>query len=232
MLLADVSPHVPDEIAGDVARLREAIAQVLAAEHDGPTVLVVSGDTLGVTIAPGASLASYGHPQAAATLAVGNQHAAPLASALGVELEQAETLHGDDAVLALHVVAQDPHAPLLVLRLPADTVAIDAAAEALAGLAGRVVAACDLAATLTDASPGAKVDGAEDFDSAVVEAVAAVDVAALDVLGPAEAARVLARGWAPVRLLVALAGRTGQAPVSLLRLAPRGVGLLVVRMAP
>jgi hypothetical protein len=93
-----------------------------------------------------------------------------------------------------------------------------------------VVAACDLAATLTDDESRRKVDGAEDFDSAVVEAVAAVDVAALDASG-----RRRPPGFSPG------AGRRCDCsshspphrttPVSLLRLAPRGVGQLVVRMA-
>jgi hypothetical protein len=230
MLLDAVTPTPPPELAAGIDRLRAEIAEALAGPPPGPTVVVVAGVTLAVAAPTSASLASYGHPQASAPVTPADA-AGRLGSALGVEVETGVTASGDDAVLALHLVAHTPAEPVVVVRLPPDPAAVDAVADALAAGSWRIVTATDLAATLTLDSPGYIVDGADDWDRAALAAVRDVDLAGLDAIGPGEAERVEARGWAPLRLLVALASRDGQRPSTLHYDAPRGVGQLVVRMS-
>jgi aromatic ring-opening dioxygenase LigB subunit len=114
----------------------------------------------------------------------------------------------------------------------------DALAASAAGLRGAaeasdrrvaVVAAGDLAATLTTSSPGYLVEGADAWDATAVDAVRATDPDAMTALGPADAARVQARGWAPLVVLLRAAARQDHRFGTVRYHAPRGVGQLVAR---
>jgi hypothetical protein len=123
---------------------------------------------------------------------------------------------------------------LLNLPVPVLPVAVDPGSEApaLAAL-GReladdsrravLLAAGDGSAGLGERSPRWRIEGAAAWDAALVAAVAAHDEAALAVLGPQEARRVWALGWAPIVVATAAAGRWRVCSYS----APRGVGYLV-----
>lgn len=98
---------------------------------------------------------------------------------------------------------------------------------ALEGRRVVVVAAGDLSAGLTPKAPLTLVEGAQAWEDEVVEVVAGGRLERIARMGPSEAARVGARGWAP---LVVLAGICQAAAIGLVvrhHAAPRGVGYLV-----
>ncbi|HWB72232.1 MAG TPA: hypothetical protein VG452_08435, partial [Egibacteraceae bacterium] len=106
-------------------------------------------------------------------------------------------------------------------------------ARALAGrhLRAAVVAAGDLSAGLSEASPLHRIEGAAAWDDDVVAAVRHGALSTLARLGPAEAARMGALGWAPLAVLQGVCARAGTAPVVHHYSAPRGVGYLVADSA-
>lgn len=102
-------------------------------------------------------------------------------------------------------------------------------ASALDGPGSRavVVAAGDLAAGLSPSAPLALVDGAREWEDRVVDVVDKGRLDGLARLGPEEARRMGALGWAP---LVVLHGACARAKIGLAvrrHGAPRGVGYLV-----
>ncbi|MDP8969499.1 MAG: hypothetical protein M3N52_03170, partial [Actinomycetota bacterium] len=105
----------------------------------------------------------------------------------------------------------------------------DGSARALAGCGVRavVVTAGDLSAGLTEGSPLYRVDGAAAWDEEVVALVAAGRLDGLAGLGPAEARRVGALGWAPMAVLHGVCVRAGVRLSLRHYSAPRGVGYLV-----
>lgn len=236
LLLPAASPAQPPELTAPVAALRVDVAAALDGLGD-TVVAVVAGEALAVVEPARATLRSYGlaiERELASDAAL----AAAVAAALGTDHLPAAELHGDAAVLALLVTDQRPSVPLVVLEVPAALAAsVDEAARvavAVADAAGvvdgtlAVLAAGDLAATLTTASPGYLVEGAEDHDRAIVAAVRDVDPAALTATS-ADAERFRTRALPALAVLVALHDREGTRPQELTYHAPRGVGQLVVQ---
>lgn len=128
--------------------------------------------------------------------------------------------------------------PLVPLAVPGGA-SFDALTRVGVGVAGAcdgefravVVAAGDGAAGLTERSPLHVIEGARDFDAHLVDIVDSGRLEALGRLGPVEAARVGAVGWAP---LAVLHGAVTRARIGLVRRhysAPRGVGYLVAHGA-
>jgi hypothetical protein len=241
LLLPAASPGQPADIGDEVARLRACVAAALAGLPPvDAVVLLVPGTTVEAGSAPLATLGSYGIPSVAAEIVADTALLDVLARATGAEHVRADRLDGDAAVLALLLAevaerGSTVPSPVATLRIPSS-----AGAETLGGLAdvlvdavdatGRavaIVATGDLAATLDTSSPGYLVDGAVDWDARAVAAVRDVDADALAGLGPDEAARVQARGWAPLVVLLHVAKRAGLAFADVTELAPRGVGQLV-----
>ncbi len=236
LVLTSASPAQPAATAAPLAALRADVA-VAAATLDGAAgaVLLVGGERLGVQLASSATLASYGLPDVHRTVAVDAVLARGVADALGVAApDAADRYDGDPAVLALHLGAAAPTAALLVVSVPVDTAPqLTAWGRALARClaafptATALVAAGDLAATREITSPGHLQDGAVAWDDAACAAVAACDRDAFAALGPAEARRVQARGWAPLAAMLAVLD-TVDRPLGTVRFhAPRGVGQLV-----
>jgi hypothetical protein len=211
LLVPGVSATVP-------GGLREVGAAVDAVLDDLPeadaAVLLATGQPVGVYARAEASLAGFGRPDLATSLNVADaQHGnpGPLPSGL--------------AVLAL----------LLGDRAPVMPIALDTGLAA-AALRERgvmftsdprrlvVLAAGDLSAGLDERSPRFRIEGASAWDEALVAAVEQGDGDRLASLGPAEARRVAALGWASIVVAHAACGGT-------LRVvhyaAPHGVGYLV-----
>lgn len=92
-----------------------------------------------------------------------------------------------------------------------------------------VVAAGDLSAGLTEKSPLHAVDGARAWDDEVVRCVDSGRLDGIAGLGPEEAERVGAVGWAPVVVLHGCLARAKLGMVVRHYSAPRGVGYLVAQ---
>ena len=138
----------------------------------------------------------------------------------------------DLAVLTLHVAGLAPVVPVTVPGTAAfqDLAAAGAAiADTFAGPDTRVavVVAGDLSAGLTEKSPLHLVSGAIFWDEQAVAAVDGGRMESLARLGPQEATRVGARGWAALAVLAGVTGRTRFGMVVRHYSAPRGVGYMV-----
>jgi aromatic ring-opening dioxygenase LigB subunit len=241
LLLAAISPQQPSAIADEVARLRRGVGEVLRGLPDVDVIaLVAGGDDATLPDGGCVDLAGYGHPQVRGDLPVDRELLAAVATRTSTPRVRADVLTGDLAVLALLVAEARPDATVLPM-----TVAATAAAASLGGYAagfaaavdalGRdvaLVAAGDLSAARETTSPGYLVEGAVDWDRAALAALEAGDVEAFATLGPAEARRVAARGWAPLTVLLQVARAAGVELDRCELSAPRGVGQLVATSAP
>jgi hypothetical protein len=236
MLLPQVSSHQPDGVAGDLVALRRAVGEVLVGLPAVQTlVLVVGAEDATLPDGGCVDLAGYGYPQVRADVPVDRDLLRAVATGTNTPRVRSDVLTGDLAVLALQVAAARPEVEVLPV-----TVATTAGPPALGGLAaglltaveqtGRavaVVAAGDLSASRDTTSPGYLVEGATAWDDAMVAALAADDLDTVTGLGPSEARRVAARGWAPLALALQVA-RAADLRFDRLELhAPRGVGQLV-----
>lgn len=97
-----------------------------------------------------------------------------------------------------------------------------------AGLKGNIVAAGDLSAGLHDGAPLAAIPGAPEWDARMVELHSRGRPKELGELGPAEAARVGAHGWAPLCVLQGASACAGMTLTVRRYSAPRGAGYLMV----
>jgi hypothetical protein len=238
LLLPAVSPAQPPEAVEPVTALRRDVGRALSALADVDTViLLAAGDEALVHDANRATLASYGHPEVTAELAHDEELLTAVSARGQIPRVRDDRLDGDLAVLATLVTTTAPQVCLLSVTVPA-AAGPDALGATAAGLTGAaasterrvaVVAAGDLAATLSTTSPGYLVDGAEDWDASVIAAFRARDVDAMATLGPVEASRVQARGWAPLAVLLRVAHRLERGFGEVSYHAPRGVGQLVAR---
>lgn len=196
-------------------------------------VLLAPGDSTTVHDDAVVSLGGIGRPDITEQRSVATDLVEPVALALGAEIAGDTPLSLPLAVLALLLGNSAPLVPV--------TVQTDLGFERLSG-AGRavaqalgepgtpdvvVVASGDLSAGIGPASPRPGIAGAQAFDEQVVEIVDSGRLDRLAELGPKEARRVHASGWAP---LVVLHGVVAHAKIALVRrryAAPCGVGYLV-----
>lgn len=220
-----------------VARLRQHVRDVLAAlPHADVTVLIAAGSR-GIHDSACVSFAALGVQGYEEELPV----ASPIVEHLS-RLTQYPMLRGDDldlahAVLAALVSSVRGIVPVVPVRVPAGTegevlVTVGASIEQAAqdaGMTANVVVAADLSAALDETSPRYRVAGAREWDAAVIEAVEHHDLGRVVELGPDEALRVHALGWAPLVVLHGAAAAGGLLPEFVGYDAPRGVGQLVVR---
>lgn len=236
LVLPAASPAQPAEVAGPLGELREEVdAALTTLPERGTAVLLATGQESLLPAASLATLASYGLPDVRTEITVDDALLTAIGSRGQAPRLQCDTLDGDLAVLALLVAAARPALAVVPVTIPAgaDAPALDAVAAGLTGAIGAserpvgVVAAGDLAATLSTTSPGYLVAGAERFDEQVVAAVRSADVDALVGLGASAAERVQARGWAPLVVLLRIAAAAGRFPRHVGYHAPRGVGQLV-----
>ncbi len=239
LLLPAASPSQPEEVRAGVAQLRRHVAVALdRLPATGSALLLDAGPESLVHDAAEASLAGYGLPHVRADVTID----AALLSAVSARGQaprvRSDRLDGDLAVLALLLADTRPElavAPVTVPTGAGSDALTDLANGLLAAVAAvdtaerlvSVIAAGDLAATLATTSPGYLVDGAPAWDERAVAAVQAGDVDAFGALGPEEAARVQARGWAPITVALRLAEAAGVSLADAAYLAPRGVGQLV-----
>ena len=236
---ATVLPTAPLLLPGVSATLPPGVSRVCdaidaAVEHiprSDVLVLVAAGDS-GLHDSGEATLQGIGRPDIARDAAVDSDAVARLSATTQYPMYRGGPLPLDLAMLALLVGGVAPIVPVTVPSSADFDVLVGVGSAIARTFAGPDVRACvvasgDLSAGLTEKSPLHLVSGAIFFDE---QAVAAVDSSRLDGLGrigPEEAQRVGARGWAP---LAVLHGATAAAKIGMVvrhYSAPRGVGYLV-----
>lgn len=228
LLVPGVSATLPD----GAPKVADAIdAAVEALPRSDLLVMVAAGESA-LHHSERASLEGIGRDDIAVDVAVDGQAIARLSAATQYPMYRGHDLPLALTVLALHV---GPGAAIVPMTVP-DTAGFDALVGLGASIARTfadpelrvtVVVAGDLSAGLTEQSPLHRVDGAITWDE---QAVAAVDSGRLDglaKLGPEEAKRVGALGWAPLAVLHGAAAAAKLGMVVRHYSAPRGVGYLV-----
>lgn len=228
LLLAQVTPELPAQLEDLRASLR---ATLFALGDSEVAVLVAGAEATEVRTAARADLSGIGRPDVSADLPVPARAARAIADSCGLG-RQRGALPLDLAVLALH--AGRPVVPVTVdSRADAEALAYLGGALvaglADAGVRAVMVAAGDGSAGLGRAAPRPHVPGAERWQSDYQAAIG--DVAALGRLGPGEAERVSARGWAPAVAVSAACAAAGLRLEVSAAAAPRGVGYVVAGAA-
>lgn len=194
------------------------------------------GSGQGLYDAAEATLAGIGRPDIARTAEVHRAAVERITRVTQYPMYRGDVLPLSLSVLALLFGGSQPLVPMAV----PPTAGFDALAaigagigETLAGpdLRVAIIAAGDLSAGLDERSPLHAVEGAREWDARVVDVVDSGRLDGLADLGPAEAQRVGALGWAPMAVLH---GAVARAKLGLVRRhysAPRGVGYLVAHGA-
>ncbi|MGH8909310.1 MAG: hypothetical protein ACRD0K_23155 [Egibacteraceae bacterium] len=206
-----MSAALPDGVEEVWAAVETVLGRLPEAEA---AVLLATGHPVGIYARAEASLAGFGRPDLAITLRVADAaqgRNGPLTPGL--------------AVLALLLGDRWPVTPI-ALDPAATADVLQAQGAALAADPRRlvVVASGDLSAGLDEGSPRFRIDGAVAWNEALVAAVEHDDADGLGRLGPADALRVAALGWASTVAAQAAWG----GPLRVVRYcAPRGVGYLV-----
>lgn len=229
LLVPGVSAVVPDGVAAVGRAAAAALSGMPPAEV---AVLVAGGPQALLHDRAEASMAGVGRPDLARTHPVDSAVLDRLSAAAQYPLARGGALPLGLAVLALLAGRRTRLVPVSV---PAGA-AFEALSAVGAGIAKAaadtgadtiLVVAGDLSAGLDERSPLHVVDGAAAFDAAVLDAVDGASLERIAALGPREAARVGALGWAPLAVLHGAAAAAGIRLRRRLYAAPRGVGYLV-----
>jgi hypothetical protein len=214
-------PGMSATLPGGVAEVRQAVNTALAHLKHAELVLLIAAGEPGTYEHAEASLAGFGRPDLAIRLR-------PTERRTETRRRQGPLPPGL-TVLALLLGDRAPAVPISVdAGAPAHRLATDGAAIATI-LHERAVllAAGDLSAGLGERSPCYRIEGAVTWDKAVVAAVDAQQPERLAVLGPAEARRIAALGWAPIVVAQAACIAASLRLRTMHYSAPRGVGYLV-----
>lgn len=228
VLVPGVSPTLPE----GVQKVRDAAAGALRRLPDADAAVLITAGDKAVHVADKASLAGVGRANIVRDVSICHGALPGLTSALQYPVSRDMALPLELGVLAL--LWPDPP-PLIPLTVPVtasfDTLVAAGAAIAEAvqdvDLTAVVVASGDLSAGLTAKSPLHEVSGALFFDEQAAASVDSGRLHGLGRIGPEEAARVGARGWAPMSVLHGAVARAKIGMVVRHYSAPRGVGYLV-----
>lgn len=238
LLVPGVASGLPEEIRPEVERLRDLSLETLAGLPDSDAYVLVARGERGIHDRALASLGSLGVPDVEAELPVATELIEDLS-----RLTQYPMFRGDPLGIA-HAVqslllrqARGADVPVLPVSVPPAgdfdvLVTIGASiAEAAddADVDVSVVCQADLSAALHESSPGYLRDGAREWDDAVLDAVRERRLRPLRELGPEEAERVAALGWAPLAVLHGVCASAHLQIEGRGYGAPRGVGQLVAR---
>ena len=223
-----VSPALPDGIP----RVCDAMDAVVDGLPDSDLLVLVAEGEGGLHDTGFATLEGIGRADIAVEAEVDGDAVSRLSASTQYPMYRGAALPLNLAVLTLHVGEVAPIVPLAVPASAAFDVLVGLGASIARTFADpdlrvTVVVAGDLSTGLTEKSPLHLVDGAIFFDE---QAVAAVDSSRLDALrrlGPGEARRVGAPGWAPLAVLHGAAASAKIGMVVRHYSAPRGVGYLV-----
>lgn len=239
VLVPGASPGQPPGVREEVDRLRELSVGVLGDLPDADAYVLVASGTRGIHDRARTSLGTLGIPGMDTELPVATDLIEDLSrltqypvfrgdplgishSVLALLLREAR---GDQQVLALSVPEASDFGVLVTVGASIAEAAEDADRELA------VVCQADLSAALHESSPGYLVAGAAAWDDRVLEAVRSGSLRRLGELGPEEAGRVRAGGWAPLAVLHGLCASRHLQVEGVGYGAPRGVGQLVLRCA-
>lgn len=235
LLVEQVSPDQPDAVRGPVARLREQVREVLSSLPPADVTVLVASGTRGVHDSACATFAPLGVHGAEVELPVVTEVVEHLSRLTQYPMLRGDRLDLGHSVLVRLLRQACGLVPVVALRVPSGTEAevlvsvgasIDEAVED-AGTTANVVVASDLSAALDETSPRYLAEGAQEWDARAVEAVRGGDLRPLVELGPDEAGRVHATGWAPLVVLHGACAAAGLVPEFVAYEVPRGVGELV-----
>jgi hypothetical protein len=228
LLVPGVSATLPDGIP----KVCDAVDAAVEALPASDVVVIVAAGDGGLHDTHDATLGGIGRSDIAVDAAIDSQAVSRLAAATQYPMLKGHTLPLGLTVLALHLGDAQGLVPM--------TVPASAEFDALVGLGASiarsfadpdlratVVVAGDLSSGLTEKSPMHRVEGAMFWDEQAVAAVDSGRLEALARLGPSEAKRVGALGWAPLAVLHGAAATAKIGMVVRHYSAPRGVGYLV-----
>lgn len=237
LLVPGVSATMPEGV-GKVCDAVDVALECLPA-YDTAVLLSaaeVGSQGQGLYDAAEATLTGVGRPDITRTAPIDREAVERI-----TRVNQYPMYRGDSLPLGLSVLAllMGGNGPLVPIAVPQNA-GFEALAAIGAGIAEAlvsndvravVVAAGDLSAGLDERSPLHEIEGAREWDAQVVAVADTGRLEGLSRLGPGEARRVGALGWAP---MVVLHGVAARAKIGLVRRhysAPRGVGYLVVHGA-
>lgn len=216
-----------------LAQLRASVQRVALGLPSADVVVIVAAGQPALhdtTVADLSGLGYPGHrrtvrscPQAIAALARMTQYPRLRRPRLPVDLATLTLLLDRiEPMVALEVSASAEFTVLSALGVSV----VEALHEA--EVVGSLVVAGDLSAGLTPQAPLAQRPGAAAWDAAMIEALTDEASERLGELGPAAAARVGARGWAPLCVLAGATASVGMQMAVRRYAAPRGAGYLVM----
>lgn len=241
VLLPEVSPDQPAEDRETVEVVREEVADTFNRLPHADVVVLLAAGPRGVHRRAVSSLRPLGITVDDLELAVDETLVPHTTRLTQYPLALGGSLPVTHAVMVRLVAQHLGRVPVLPVSVDPNTdgdVLVNIGASLVEALRDAhrtaiVIAAGELSACLTEKSPGYLVDGAHETDQELVDAVAQRDIEALAGLGPEEAARVRADGWAPIAVLggVVAAGRLSLDSPPVYDLL-RGVGRIHARYAP
>ncbi len=228
LLVPGISPTLPE----GVPKVCDAIDAVVDSIPDSDLLVLVAEGEAALHHTGLTTLEGIGRDDIVVEADVDSEAVSRLSATTQYPTYRGAALPLSLAVLTLHV---GPLAPIVPLTVPSS-----AAFEVLVGVGASIartfadpdvratiVVAGDLSAGLTEKSPLHLVSGAIFWDEQAVAAVDSSRLGGLRDLGPNEAQRVGAQGWAP---LAVLHGAVASAKIGMVvrhYSAPRGVGYLV-----
>lgn len=237
LVLPAASHEQPAENRDEVARLRALTREAMESLPTADVHVLVTSGPRGIYDRAHATLRPLGVEGADAELPVDEGLVEHLSRLVQYPVIRGDELDVGLAVLALLLREVRGESVVLPVNVPRGAdfdvlVAVGAAiGEAAADAEASVVVLCggDLSAGLDESSPAYRIDGAPEWDAAVVTAAESGELDGLRDLGPEEADRVHALGWSSLAVLHGVCA-AGGLRVEPLGYAPtRGVGHLVAR---
>lgn len=237
LLVRGASSGQPDDVRDEVGWLRDLTLDTLAGLPDSDAYVLVARGDRGIHDRAHASLAPLGVLDLEAELPVATDLIEELSRLTQYPMFRGDPLSVEHAVQVLLVREALGEVEVLPVNVPPASdfdvlVTVGASIVEAAEDAGRsvsVVCQADLSAALHEASPRYVVDGAREWEDAALDAVRDGELRRLAELGPGEAQRVEARGWAPLAVLHGVCASAHLEIEGLGYRAPRGVGQLVAR---
>lgn len=228
LLAPGVCPVVPLEVQPFV----DATALAVERLPDADVAVLVAAGERGVHDRAVVDLSGIGVPEVTAIWPAHTSAVSTVSRITQVPQRRATPLPLGLACLSLHLDGRWPLVPVTVSEDASWEVLVATGAGIVQALAqldlkAVIVAASDGSAGLSPKAPRARIPGAEEWQGRLVAAMREGATGRLRQLGPEEATRVCALGWAP---LAVLHGATARARLGLgLRRhgSPRGVGYVV-----
>lgn len=227
-----LAPGVCSAFPNEVQPFADATALAVGRLPDADVAVIVAAGERGVHDRPVVDLSGIGLPEVTAIWQAHTKAVSTISRVTQLPQRRATPLPLGLACLSLHLEGRWPLVPVSVSSDASWEVLVATGAglvQALAQLNLRavVVAASDGSAGLSPKAPRPYIAGAHQWQEQLVAAIDEGTTNRLQRLGPEEATRVAALGWAP---LAVLHGATARARLRLVLRshgAPRGVGYVV-----